>query len=58
MDVGAGTPPVKAAPEPLETIPTRWIDLPEVPFVAKVVDGKAMSVSRTGQRFDIVETDA
>jgi hypothetical protein len=51
-----GTPPVKAAPDPLETIPTRWIDLPEAPFVARVVDGKALLVSRTGQHFDWVES--
>ena len=47
---------MKAAPDPLETIRTRWIDLPEAPFVARVVDGKALLVSRTGQYFDDIMT--
>lgn len=46
----------KDTPEPLERIPARWIDLPEAPFVARMVKDKAVLVNRTDRAFDVVST--
>ncbi len=40
------------APDALEVIPARWVDLPQAPFVAKVVHGKADLFNRTERSFD------
>jgi hypothetical protein len=39
--------------DPLKAIP-RWVDLPEAPFVAKIMDGKAVLVNRGNKVFDTV----
>jgi len=39
---------------PLERIPADWIDLPKAPFVATIVDGKAVLVNRSTASFDSV----
>jgi hypothetical protein len=40
----------------LETIPARWIDLPEAPFVARMLKDKAVLVNRADRAFDTVYT--
>jgi hypothetical protein len=42
--------PAVHPPDPLEIIPQNWIDLPESPFIAKVINGKrSLSTSRNGR---------
>jgi hypothetical protein len=42
--------------DPLEVIPPAWVDLPEAPFVARVVLGRAVLVNRTNTTFEFVST--
>ena len=39
-------------PDPLEVIPQNWIDLPDAPFTAKLVDGRAVLVNVSKSWFD------
>ena len=45
-----------ASPDALEVIPSGWLDLPDAPFVAKMLGGKAVLVNRTRRTFDAVST--
>lgn len=42
--------------DPLEVIPASWLDLPEAPFIAKVVLGRAVLVNRGERLLDSVST--
>jgi hypothetical protein len=53
---GSPAKPIQDRPDPLERIPTDWIDLPEAPFVAEMRKGKAVLVNRTRQAFNTVST--
>jgi hypothetical protein len=44
------------AADPFEIIPSRWIDLPDAPFVAQMMGGKAVLVNRSDHPFNVVET--
>lgn len=48
------TRPVNATPVTPNPIPSRWVDLPEAPFVAQVRDGKPALVARSRQTFSHV----
>jgi hypothetical protein len=43
-------------PDPLEVIPRTWVDLPEAPFGARVVLGRAVLVNRSNTTFESVST--
>jgi hypothetical protein len=49
--LGHGTP----AYDRRERIPTRWVDLPDAPFVARMVGQQAVLINRTARTFDRVE---
>jgi hypothetical protein len=44
------------AVDPLEVVPASWIDLPDAPFVASVVDGTSVLLNRSNRSFDEIET--
>jgi hypothetical protein len=46
----------QGSPDPLEVIPADWLDLPDAPFVAKVVGGQAVLVNRGDRPLDSVST--
>ena len=43
-------------PDPLEHIPSNWIDLPHAPFVAQMQKGKAVLIHRARTRLNTVGT--
>jgi hypothetical protein len=45
---------VTPIPRPFDYIPTRWVDLPEAPFVAEMRGGEALLVARSKQSFSEV----
>jgi hypothetical protein len=50
---GPSRQPVRSASaDPLEVIPADWLHLPDAPFVARILRGKAVLVNRTSRWFD------
>lgn len=53
---GPRPPARSASAEPAKVIPADWLDLPDAPFVSKVVKGKAVLVNRTSRWFNEMMT--
>lgn len=45
---------VPIPPDPLDVVPSKWIDLAESPFVAAIRNGKAVLINRTQRSWDSV----